>query len=92
MIKRSFSTLKAQSNVKIEKAIKIKPFYLLRDNEKVPDNYPQFMVGYKNGFLPRSNPVKDLPLRFSKLDQIMREMPINLPNGAKGLLGELNLG
>jgi hypothetical protein len=49
---------------------------------------PQFEVGFKNGFLSRSPPMEELPSRFSKLEQIIRDMPY----AEGGLLSQLKFG
>ena len=36
---------------------------------------PQFEVGFTNGFQARSPPMEELPSRFFKLEQILRDMP-----------------
>ncbi|CAJ0644163.1 5623_t:CDS:2 [Entrophospora sp. SA101] len=52
------------------------------------------MVGFKNGFLPRQDPLVNLPDKFYALDYILKNMPINLSkNGEKkGLLAKGELG
>ncbi|CAJ0824037.1 11007_t:CDS:2, partial [Entrophospora sp. SA101] len=58
------------------------------------NNLPSFMVGFKNGFLPRQDPLVNLPDKFYALDYILKNMPINLSkNGEKkGLLAKGELG
>ncbi|CAG8438240.1 3341_t:CDS:10 [Ambispora gerdemannii] len=53
---------------------------------------PSFTVGYKNGFLPRQDPLARLPDRFFTLEYLLKQMPINLPDGNKGLLARGELG
>ncbi|RIA99385.1 hypothetical protein C1645_798187 [Glomus cerebriforme] len=53
---------------------------------------PSFMVGYKNGFLPRQDPIAKLPDRFYVLEYLLQNMPIHLPNGEGGLLAKGQLG
>ncbi len=36
---------------------------------------PQFEVGFKNGLQSREPPIEELSTRFSKLEQIIRDMP-----------------
>ncbi|CAG8716428.1 9828_t:CDS:2, partial [Ambispora leptoticha] len=53
---------------------------------------PSFTVGYKNGFLPRQDPLTHLPDRFFTLEYLLKQMPIKLPDGNKGLLARGELG
>ena len=49
---------------------------------------PQFEVGFRNGFQAREPPMEELPIRFSKLEQIIRDMPF----AEGGLLSQLKFG
>ena len=50
---------------------------------------PQFEVGFKNGFQSRQAPMEELPTRFSKLEQIIRDMPYTAEGS---LLSQLKFG
>jgi indoleamine 2,3-dioxygenase len=53
---------------------------------------PQFIVGTRNGFLPRQLPLTQLPPQFSKLEELLQKMPLTLADGSKGLLAEGKFG
>ena len=67
-------------------------FDLLRDLNVKDKTMPQFVVGTQNGFLPRQDPLDQLPSKFSKLEDLLQEMPLMLPNGSKGLLAKGEFG
>ncbi|CAG8481691.1 11322_t:CDS:10 [Funneliformis caledonium] len=67
-------------------------FNILRDDMEHDTSLPTFMVGYKNGFLPRQEPLARLPERFYALEYLLQNMPIHLPNGEGGLLSKGQLG
>jgi len=49
-------------------------------------------VGVENGFLPRRDPLTELPPKFKELESILQRMPVSLPHGKKGLLYDGRLG
>lgn len=63
------------------------PVFSLPDNEQ-----PMYLVRPKNGFLPRKDPIFHLPPRFDVLEDILKNMTIEQPNGKKGLLYSGDLG
>ncbi|CAG8496327.1 6833_t:CDS:10, partial [Scutellospora calospora] len=67
-------------------------FNVLKDPMEHDSSLPSFMVGYKNGFLPRQDPLACLPNRFYALEYLLQKMPIRLPNGEQGLLAKGKLG
>ncbi|CAI2176335.1 15004_t:CDS:10 [Funneliformis geosporum] len=67
-------------------------FNILQDDMEHDTSLPTFMVGYKNGFLPRQEPLAKLPERFYALEYLLQNMPIHLPNGKGGLLAKGQLG
>ncbi|GBC30035.2 uncharacterized protein OCT59_010427 [Rhizophagus irregularis] len=67
-------------------------FNILKDSTEHDTTLPSFMVGYKNGFLPRQDPLAKLPDRFYALEHLLQNMPIHLPNGGEGLLAKGQLG
>ncbi|GBB92079.1 hypothetical protein RclHR1_01960029 [Rhizophagus clarus] len=67
-------------------------FNILKDAMEHDTTLPSFMVGYKNGFLPRQDPLAKLPDRFYALEHLLQNMPIQLPNGEEGLLAKGQLG
>ena len=67
-------------------------YFKLLEDYKVNDTIPQLTVSKKWGFLPRELPLIDMPAEFKQLDDILNRMPLNLPNGGKGLLANNQLG
>ncbi|KAF7727434.1 hypothetical protein EC973_007503 [Apophysomyces ossiformis] len=61
--------------------------------ENVKDNsLPTFMVGTKNGFLPRQDPLAELPESFDRLESLLQRMPMRLLDGKPGLLASGQFG
>ncbi|RIB21600.1 hypothetical protein C2G38_2014733 [Gigaspora rosea] len=67
-------------------------FEVLQDSMEHDSSLPSFMVGYKNGFLPRQDPLVRLPDKFHVLDLLLQKMPIRLQSGEPGLLAKGELG
>jgi hypothetical protein len=67
-------------------------FLVLSDTQ--PDNVslPAFMVSTSRGFLPRGNPIVQLPPDFDVLESILRRMPVKTADGSPGLLAIGTLG
>lgn len=55
---------------------------------------PQFIVGTRNGFLPRQDPLVTLPDRFLPLESLLQRMPLSRPDmgGQPGLLADGSFG
>ncbi|KAI9842555.1 MAG: hypothetical protein M1837_007068 [Sclerophora amabilis] len=53
---------------------------------------PAFMVSTSRGFLPRKEPMVQLPAEFDVLESILTRMPIKTASGSAGLLAEGKLG
>ena len=53
---------------------------------------PAFMVSTTRGFLPRQEPVIELPAEFDVLESILTRMPIKTLDGMPGLLATFTLG
>lgn len=68
------------------------PFRLLTPDLTLKNSANQFTLSSHRGFLPREDPITELPQKYKKLDNILKSMPINLPNGDKGLLANGDLG
>ncbi|ORY88758.1 hypothetical protein BCR35DRAFT_301080 [Leucosporidium creatinivorum] len=47
---------------------------------------PQFTISRERGFLPRQDPLVDLPKEFAPLDSLLKRMTIRQPDGTQGLL------
>lgn len=61
-------------------------FAVLEDCQ--PDNHTMqaFMVSKPRGFLPRANPVWQLPPDFQPLEDLLQRMPVKTAAGTPGLL------
>ncbi|RKO85335.1 hypothetical protein BDK51DRAFT_10438, partial [Blyttiomyces helicus] len=56
-------------------------------------NAPQFLVGPKNGFLPREDPLTVLPNEFKELESLLGRMPLTVRGtGKPGLLATGDFG
>ncbi|KAJ3106068.1 hypothetical protein HDU97_007071 [Phlyctochytrium planicorne] len=53
---------------------------------------PQFIVGTKNGFLPRQDPLAKLPKEFEVLESLLDRMTVLKEDGSAGLLAEGKFG
>ena len=67
-------------------------FNVLRDTKPDDNTLPAFMVSTTRGFLPRQEPVTQLPPEFNILESILTRMPIKTLNGTPGLLATFTLG
>lgn len=67
-------------------------FNVLTDTSKCDSSLPAFMVSTTRGFLPRQDPVVQLPLEFAELESLLSRMPIKTASGCPGLLAECSLG
>jgi indoleamine 2,3-dioxygenase len=68
-------------------------FSILGSDTKPEDNtLPAFMVSTSRGFLPRQEPIVELPSEFDALESILTRMPIKTLNGMPGLLATYTLG
>jgi indoleamine 2,3-dioxygenase len=67
-------------------------FNVLTDTKPNDDSLPAFMVSTTRGFLPRSEPVVQLPPDFDALESLLSRMPIKTASGAPGLLADCRLG
>ncbi|CAD6887280.1 unnamed protein product [Tilletia controversa] len=73
--------------------------YLLEDLAPVKsgdkaaiNTLPAFVISRQRGFLPRFEPMAQLPDRFSKLESLLQRMTIHQPDGSSGLLATGDLG
>ncbi|KAL1916654.1 uncharacterized protein VTP21DRAFT_5358 [Calcarisporiella thermophila] len=67
-------------------------FTVLEDPRVHDKSLPSFMVGTQNGFLPRQDPLVELPSRFGELEQLLNDMPVSKRNGQPGLLAQGKFG
>jgi indoleamine 2,3-dioxygenase len=70
----------------------IPSFDVLRDTRPEDNTLPAFMVSTTRGFLPRTEPVIELPVEFAVLESILNRMPIQTADGTPGLLAHGKLG
>ncbi|KAH8911788.1 hypothetical protein BR93DRAFT_15162 [Coniochaeta sp. PMI_546] len=63
-------------------------------DDTMPDDMslPAFMVSKTRGFLPRMDPIVQLPPDFDVLESILQRMPVKTKSEAPGLLAEGRLG
>jgi indoleamine 2,3-dioxygenase len=67
-------------------------FNILRDTRPEDTTLPAFMVSTTRGFLPRQEPIIELPSEFDILESILSRMPVKTLNGTPGLLATFTLG
>ncbi|GAM87971.1 hypothetical protein ANO11243_060000 [Dothideomycetidae sp. 11243] len=67
-------------------------FNVMTDTKPSDTSIPAFMVSTERGFLPRQNPVVQLPKEFEPLESILQRMPIKTLSGEPGLLADFKLG
>lgn len=67
-------------------------FQVLDDTRPDDMSLPAFMVSTTRGFLPRMDPIVDLPSEFAPLESLLQRMPVQTASGKPGLLAEGNLG
>jgi indoleamine 2,3-dioxygenase len=67
-------------------------FQVLDDARPDDHSLPAFMVSTTRGFLPRADPVVNLPSEFDPLESILQRMPVKTAKGEAGLLARGALG
>ena len=67
-------------------------FPVLTDTRPDDHSLPAFMVSTTRGFLPRQEPLKELPQEFSAVDSLLQRMPVKTLSGEPGLLATFTLG
>lgn len=67
-------------------------FGVLEDCRPDDHTLQAFMVSKPRGFLPRADPVWQLPSDFDPLEDILRRMPVRTASGEPGLLAQGRLG
>ncbi len=85
LMERPLSQLKTGSSFSRE-------ISLLTEVEDNDSNQQMFTVGGKNGFLPRQEPLAELPKKYSALESLLQRMPMQLPDGTPGLLASGQFG
>ena len=67
-------------------------FSLLTETQKNDMTHQMFTVGVDNGFLPRQDPLVELPEEFGRLESLLQRMPMQLLDGTPGLLASGQFG
>lgn len=65
---------------------------VLEDCRPGDNSLQAFMVSKPRGFLPRADPVWQLPAEFEPLESILQRMPVKTASGEPGLLAHGKLG
>jgi indoleamine 2,3-dioxygenase len=72
--------------------IDVTSFNILDDPNAKDVSMSPFMVSTTRGFLPRDEPLVDLPKDFAALEAILSRMPLKTLDGSPGLLASGELG
>jgi indoleamine 2,3-dioxygenase len=67
-------------------------FPVLTDTKPDDHSLPAFMVSTTRGFLPRQEPIVELPKEFAVLESLLQRMPIRTLSGEPGLLANFTFG
>jgi hypothetical protein len=67
-------------------------FPVLGDTNPNDHSTPAFMVSTTRGFLPRQEPVVELPPEFAAVESLLQRMPIKTLSGEAGLLAKFTFG
>ncbi|KAF2475147.1 uncharacterized protein BDR25DRAFT_322488 [Lindgomyces ingoldianus] len=67
-------------------------FPVLTDTRPDDHSLPAFMVSTTRGFLPRQDPVIELPPEFKAVESILQRMPVKTLSGKPGLLASFTFG
>lgn len=67
-------------------------FNVLQDTKPNDTSLPAFMVSTTRGFLPRQEPIIELPSEFDQLESLLVRMPLKTLDGLPGLLATFTLG
>jgi indoleamine 2,3-dioxygenase len=67
-------------------------FPIMEDTKPDDHTLPAFMVSTARGFLPRGNPIVELPKEFAVLESLLQRMPIKKLDGTPGLLATFEFG
>lgn len=67
-------------------------FPVLTDTRPDDHSLPAFMVSTSRGFLPRQEPVAELPSEFMAVESLLQRMPVKRLDGKPGLLADFTFG
>lgn len=62
------------------------------DTKPEDHSLPAFMVSTTRGFLPRQEPIAELPKEFQAVESLLQRMPVKTLSGETGLLGKFTFG
>ncbi len=65
---------------------------VLDDTRPDDTSLPAFMVSTTRGFLPRMDPIVQLPAEFDVVESLLCRMPVKTASGEPGLLAQGRLG
>ncbi len=65
--------------------------YTPSDDHTNPKDYP-FLISTQRGFLPRTEPILELPKEYAAVENLLTNMPWNLDDGSPGLLQKGQFG
>lgn len=68
------------------------PFELYDEDDPNDTRTPQFVVGKRNGFLPRQDPLVNLPKKYEAVDSLLKRMTMMQADGSQGLLAKGTFG
>jgi indoleamine 2,3-dioxygenase len=67
-------------------------FPVLTDTRPDDHSIPAFTVSTTRGFLPRQEPITELPEEFTIVDSLLNRMPVKTLSGEPGLLAKFTFG
>ncbi|KAF2650725.1 hypothetical protein K491DRAFT_682772 [Lophiostoma macrostomum CBS 122681] len=67
-------------------------FPVLTDTRPDDHSLPAFTVSTTRGFLPRQEPITELPAEFAVVDSLLNRMPVKTLSGEPGLLATFTFG
>jgi hypothetical protein len=67
-------------------------FPVMTDTHPDDHSLPAFMVSTDRGFLPRQEPVVELPQEFAIVESLLQRMPVKTMAGEPGLLAQFAFG
>lgn len=62
------------------------PILLEQHPRKIQDTLPTFTISSARGFLPRQDPLTQLPKEFNPIESLLNRMTIKQQDGTRGLL------
>lgn len=83
---RRLKPIQTRPTVSLKAGTFLRTFALLSESQQKDMNQQMFLVGEQNGFLPRQDPLAELPAEFNRLESLLQRMPTQLADGSPGLL------